>query len=47
MLPKTARRFLARNIHKLTVYAINETDKAMLKRAKIARMVLRKEEDKK
>ena len=46
MKPKTARRFLARNGHKLAVHRINETGKAMLKRAKIARKVIKKEEKK-
>ena len=43
MNPKTARRFLSKNKHKLTVHRMNETGKAMLKRAKIARKVLNKE----
>ena len=43
MLPKAARRFLARNRHRLTVHAVNGTGRSMLKRAAIARMVLRKE----
>jgi len=43
MLPKTARRFLARHIHRLAVHTINETGRSMLKRAEIARKVLRKE----
>ena len=46
MLLKTARRSLARNGHKLTVHKINETGKAMLKRAKTARKVIKKIEDK-
>jgi hypothetical protein len=45
--PKTARRFLNRNGHKLAVHRINETGKAMLKRAKIARKVLKKDVGKK
>lgn len=43
---KTARRFLSRNSHKLAVHKINETGKAMLKRAKIAQKVLKKEKQK-
>lgn len=43
MQPKTARRFLNRNGHKLAVHRISRTGKAMLKRAKIARKVLRKD----
>ena len=39
---KTARRFLARNGHKLAIHRINGTGKAMLKRAKIARKMIRK-----
>ncbi|MCK4330909.1 hypothetical protein KAX02_13850 [candidate division WOR-3 bacterium] len=46
MLPKTARRFLTRNGYKLAIHSINKTGKAMLKRAEIARKVLRKEENK-
>ena len=42
MQPKIARRFLNRNGHKLAVHRINETGNAMLKRARIARKVLKK-----
>lgn len=42
-IPKTARRFLNRNQWKLAVYERDETGKAMLKRAKIARKVLENE----
>lgn len=44
MKPKTARRFLNRNGHKLAVHSINETGKAMLKRVSIAKKVLKKAE---
>lgn len=43
LLLKTARRFLNRNGHKLAVHRINEIGKAKLKRAKIARKVLKKD----
>ena len=46
MQPKTARRFLARNDHKLAVHRISRTGKAMLKRAGIARKVLKKDMEK-
>ena len=42
MKPKTARRYLARNQWKLIVYERDETGKAKLKRAKIARKVIKK-----
>ena len=42
---KTARRFLARNSHKLTVHRINETGRAMLKMARIARKIIEKDDE--
>ena len=39
MKPRTARRFLARNGHKLAL----GTRRAMLKRAEVARKIIRKE----
>jgi hypothetical protein len=52
MLPKTARRFLNRHRSEIALYeavmnsSLNTIGNAMLKRAKIARKVLRKEEGK-
>lgn len=44
---KVARRFLARNRFKLIVHELNETGRATLKRAEIARKVIEKEKEKK
>ena len=43
MTRKTAKRFLSRNGHRLTVHQLNGTGKAMLHRAKIAKKVLKAE----
>lgn len=46
MTSKTARQFLTRNGHKLTQHRLNDTGKAMLKRAKVAKKVLLKADNK-